>query len=66
MRRNPVKAALKAGQPQVGTWLSLGDVFAARLMARIGDPAMRGAAAIDLILPPQFKMGGSCSRLGEA
>lgn len=36
MRRNPVKAALKAGQPQVGTWLSLGDVFAARLMARIG------------------------------
>ncbi|MDX1968338.1 MAG: aldolase/citrate lyase family protein [Planctomycetaceae bacterium] len=38
MRRNPVKAALKAGQPQVGTWLSLGNVFAARLMARIGFP----------------------------
>lgn len=38
MRRNPVKAALKAGQPQVGTWLSLGDVFAARLMARVGFP----------------------------
>ena len=36
MRRNPVKAALKAGQPQVGTWLSLGNVFAARLMARVG------------------------------
>lgn len=36
MRRNPVKAALKAGKPQVGTWLSLGNVFAARLMARIG------------------------------
>ena len=36
MRRNTVKAALKAGQHQVGTWLSLGNVFAARLMARVG------------------------------
>jgi len=38
MKKNPVKAALKAGQPQVGTWLSLGSVFAARLMARVGFP----------------------------
>jgi 4-hydroxy-2-oxoheptanedioate aldolase len=38
MLRNRVKAALKAGQPQVGTWLSLGNVFAARLMARVGFP----------------------------
>ncbi len=38
MKKNPVKAALKAGQPQVGTWLSLGNVFAARLMARVGFP----------------------------
>ena len=38
MRKNLVKAALKAGQPQVGTWLSLGNVFAARLMARVGFP----------------------------
>lgn len=38
MRKNPVKAALKAGQPQVGTWLSLGSVFAARVMARVGFP----------------------------
>ena len=38
MKRNPVKAALKAGQPQVGTWLSLGNVLAARLMARVGFP----------------------------
>jgi 4-hydroxy-2-oxoheptanedioate aldolase len=36
MKRNPVKAALKAGQPQVGTWLSLGNVFATRVMARTG------------------------------
>jgi 4-hydroxy-2-oxoheptanedioate aldolase len=36
MRKNPVKAALKAGLPQVGTWLSLGDIVAARLMARVG------------------------------
>jgi len=38
MKKNPVKAALKAGQPQVGTWLSLGSVFAARVMARVGFP----------------------------
>ena len=38
MRTNTVKAALKAGLPQVGTWLSLGNVFAARLMARVGFP----------------------------
>ena len=38
MKKNPVKAALKAGKPQVGTWMSLGSVFAARLMARIGFP----------------------------
>lgn len=38
MKKNPVKAALAAGEPQVGTWLSLGNVFAARLMARTGFP----------------------------
>jgi 4-hydroxy-2-oxoheptanedioate aldolase len=38
MKLNPVKAALKSGQPQVGTWLSLGDVYATRLMARVGFP----------------------------
>ena len=38
MKKNPVKAALKAGKPQVGTWLSLGNVFATRLMARVGFP----------------------------
>lgn len=38
MKKNPVKAALKAGLPQVGTWLSLGDVGATRLMARVGFP----------------------------
>ncbi|MBA4032548.1 MAG: 2-dehydro-3-deoxyglucarate aldolase [Planctomyces sp.] len=36
MWQNPVKRALAAGQPQIGTWLSLGNVFAARLMARSG------------------------------
>lgn len=38
MKRNPVKAALKAGQPQIGTWLSLGSLYAARVMARVGFP----------------------------
>lgn len=36
MKTNSVKAALKAGRPQIGTWLSFGDVFATRLMARVG------------------------------
>ena len=38
MKKNPVKAALQAGEPQVGTWLSFGDIFATRLMARTGFP----------------------------
>jgi len=36
MRSNPVKRALKAGQPSVGTWLSLGNIPAARFLARSG------------------------------
>src|ERR1700722_1997294 len=36
MRPNSVKRALKAGQPAVGTWLSLGSITAARFMARAG------------------------------
>jgi 4-hydroxy-2-oxoheptanedioate aldolase len=38
MKKNPVKAALLAGRPQVGTWLSLGNLMAARVMARAGFP----------------------------
>jgi 4-hydroxy-2-oxoheptanedioate aldolase len=36
MRSNPVKQTLKAGKPSFGTWLSLGDLFATRVLARIG------------------------------
>lgn len=36
MRTNPVKAALRTGQAQVGTWLSLASPMAARFMARTG------------------------------
>jgi 4-hydroxy-2-oxoheptanedioate aldolase len=35
---NPVKRALREGKPQVGTWLSLGSVIAARFLARTGIP----------------------------
>jgi 4-hydroxy-2-oxoheptanedioate aldolase len=38
MKKNPVKSALREGQPQVGTWLSLGDLTAARVLARSGFP----------------------------
>ena len=38
MKPNPVKRALRAGEPQVGTWLSLGSVVAARFLARTGLP----------------------------
>jgi 4-hydroxy-2-oxoheptanedioate aldolase len=36
MRTNPVKKILKSGQPSFGTWLSLGDLFATRVLARLG------------------------------
>lgn len=38
MKSNPVKRALCEGRPQVGTWLSLGSVVAARFLARTGLP----------------------------
>ncbi len=36
MRTNPVKEKLRNGQPTFGTWLSLGDLYATRVMARVG------------------------------
>src|SRR5256714_7794104 len=36
MRPNPVKKALRAGKPAVGTWLSLGSITASRFLARAG------------------------------
>jgi 4-hydroxy-2-oxoheptanedioate aldolase len=36
MRTNPVKKTLQSGQPSFGTWLSLGDLFATRVLARLG------------------------------
>ncbi len=38
MKTNPVKKALRAGEPQIGTWLSLESIFATRFMARVGFP----------------------------
>lgn len=38
MKRNPVKAALRSGKPQIGTWLSLGSLYATRVIARVGFP----------------------------
>lgn len=36
MRRNIVKEKLKRGEPSFGTWLSLGDLYATRVLARMG------------------------------
>jgi 4-hydroxy-2-oxoheptanedioate aldolase len=36
MKKNAVKQALRAGRAQVGTWLSLGSITAARFLARAG------------------------------
>ncbi|HZZ72673.1 MAG TPA: aldolase/citrate lyase family protein [Pirellulales bacterium] len=36
MKTNPIKQKLKSGAPSFGTWLSLGDLFATRLLARMG------------------------------
>ncbi len=35
MRTNRVKQNLRAGRPSFGTWLSLGDLFATRVLARM-------------------------------
>ncbi|MGN6100384.1 MAG: LacI family DNA-binding transcriptional regulator [Devosia sp.] len=43
----------------------LGTLAAERLLARVADPSVREAAPVDLIVPPQFKLGASCRRLGE-
>ncbi len=36
MKTNPVKRKLREGKPTFGTWLSLGDLYATRVMARLG------------------------------
>src|SRR5688572_24056856 len=36
MKKNYVRTKLKQGQPSIGTWLTLPDVVAAHLMARVG------------------------------
>ena len=36
MRTNPVKRKLQSGEPSFGTWLSLGDLYATRVLARAG------------------------------
>jgi len=38
LRENRVKAALRRGEAQVGSWLTLGSPFAARHLARAGFP----------------------------
>ena len=36
MKSNPVKEKLRSGQPTFGTWLSMGDLYATRVLARSG------------------------------
>ncbi|MCH8043578.1 MAG: 2-dehydro-3-deoxyglucarate aldolase [Planctomycetes bacterium] len=36
MKKNLAKQKLRDGQPTFGTWLSLGDLYATRVMARLG------------------------------
>src|SRR5437762_12016563 len=36
MRINPVKRTLRSGKPSFGAWLSLGDLYATRVLARMG------------------------------
>ena len=36
MKTNPVKRKLERGEPTFGTWLSLGDLYATRVLARMG------------------------------
>jgi len=36
MKTNPVKQKLRRGEPSFGTWLSSGELYAVRVMARLG------------------------------
>ncbi len=36
MRTNPIKKLLREGKPTFGTWLSMGDLFATRVLVRLG------------------------------
>jgi len=36
MKTNPVIEKLRRGEPTFGTWLSLGDIFASRVLAKLG------------------------------
>ena len=36
MKSNPVKQKLREGKPTFGTWLSLGNLHASRVLARSG------------------------------
>src|SRR6478735_6713033 len=36
MRTNPVKQKLRRGKPSFGTWLAYGDLYATRVLARMG------------------------------
>ena len=36
MKTNYVKEKLRRGEPTFGTWLSLGDLYATRVIARLG------------------------------
>lgn len=36
MRTNPVKRKLREGKPSFGTWLAYGDLYATRVLARMG------------------------------
>ena len=36
MKTNPVKEKLRRGEPSFGTWLSMGDLYATRVLARMG------------------------------
>ena len=45
MSRNPFKAAIGRGDPQIGLWLSLADAYSAEICAGAGFHWLRSAAA---------------------
>ncbi len=64
MRRNIVKEKLRAGQVSFGTWITLGNLHATRLLARSGFDWLTldlEHAAIGLVRSSQL-VGGHCRR----
>jgi len=61
-----VKQALKAGKPSIGTWLSLGNITAARFLARAGFAWLTFAVCLVALFREYQVLGANNLLISEA